>query len=239
MSLLGWKKEDTVAILTLSNGENRHNPTFLTELVTALDEIEADKSVHSLVITSSDTKSWSQGIDINWIMGAFTGNNHQEIKNFLYEINHLFKRLLQYPLPVIASINGHTFGNGAILACACDFRFMKAQRGFFCFPEVDINIPFLPGMLAIVKKAFPLYKAEEAMLSGKRMGASELAVANVIVKACEDDEELMRESIAFAKSFIKQRPIFGEIKKRHNKQIVTIIDSEDPPYIESLAIFMQ
>jgi len=38
---------------------------------------------------------------------------------------------------------------------------MKADRGFFCFPEIDISIPHLPGMLAIVKKAMPYYEVEE------------------------------------------------------------------------------
>jgi enoyl-CoA hydratase/carnithine racemase len=239
MSLLSWQKVDSTVILTLNNGENRHNPTFLAEILAALDEIEADKSVHALVIASSDSKSWSQGIDIGWIMPAFTENRHQDIKDFLFGINKLFKRVLQYPLPVIAAINGHTFGNGAILACACDFRFMKASRGFFCFPEVDINIPFLPGMLAIMKKAFPLHKLEEAMLTGKRMGALELVEAKVVFKACENDDELLTEALTFAKTFAKGRPIFGEIKKRHNKAVVAAIDHEDPPYIESLAIFMQ
>jgi hypothetical protein len=59
------------------------------------------------------------------------------------------------------AINGHAFGDGTILACACDFRYMKADRGVFCFPEIDISIPHLPGTLAIVKKAMPYYEVEE------------------------------------------------------------------------------
>jgi hypothetical protein len=43
----------------------------------------------------------------------------------------------------------------------------EVRPGFFCFPEIDINIPFLPGMLAIVE-AVPYYKLEELVFSGKR-----------------------------------------------------------------------
>ncbi|THB78824.1 MAG: enoyl-CoA hydratase/isomerase family protein [Desulfobacteraceae bacterium] len=60
-----------------------------------------------------------------------------------FACNDLFKKCLHFPVPVIAAINGHAFGNGDILACACDFRFMNQEKGFFYFPEVDIHIPYL------------------------------------------------------------------------------------------------
>lgn len=41
------------------------------------------------------------------------------------------------PLPVIVAIDGHAFGNGSIICCTRDFRFMRSDRGFFGFPEVD------------------------------------------------------------------------------------------------------
>ena len=62
------------------------------------------------------------------------------------------KRLVFRPENVAAA-----FGGGAILACACDYRLMRSDRGFFCFPEVDVNIPFLPGMLASVQRAVPAW----------------------------------------------------------------------------------
>ncbi|MCX5821395.1 MAG: enoyl-CoA hydratase/isomerase family protein, partial [Deltaproteobacteria bacterium] len=138
----------------------------------------------------------------------------------------------------IAAINGHAFGDGTIMACACDFRFMKADRGFFCFPEIDINIPFLPGMLAIVRKAIPYYKLEELAFSGKRTGAAELEAHHVIIKACDNEEVLMREALAFAKTFNKKRPIFGEMKKRMHGSIIEIMEKEDPVYIEPLQLMM-
>lgn len=232
MAVIRWEKEGYVAVLTMDNGENRHNPVFVKDILAAFDEIEADSSVNALVITSLDEKNWSQGIDINWILPALSEKKLDEVKAFLFGLNDIFKRILQFPVPVIAAINGHTFGNGAIMACACDFRFMKSQRGYFCFPEVDINIPFLPGMLAVIKKAFPVYKMEEAIFTGKRMGALELEEAKVVLKACADDETLIREAMDFAGTFAKDRFVFGTIKKRYNAPIVAVMDNEDPPRIK-------
>ena len=45
MAILEWKKEGTVAVITMTNGENRHNPDFAAALMGALDEIEKDTDV--------------------------------------------------------------------------------------------------------------------------------------------------------------------------------------------------
>jgi enoyl-CoA hydratase/carnithine racemase len=238
MALIEWEKDETVAILKMVSGENRHNPDFNAEMLAAFDEIEKDTSIYSVVIVSTDKKNWSLGIDLTWMMTAIGKQDQESIKKFMYGLNDIFTRLLTFPMPVIAAINGHCFGDGSIMACACDFRFMKADRGFFCFPEVDIDIPLLPGMQACVKKALPYYKVEEMIFSGKRTGAPELAEHNIIVKACADEEELMKDALAFAKTFTKKRPIFGEIKKRLHKNVLEIIEKEDPPYIDAFNLMI-
>lgn len=238
MAIIEWEKDGTVAVITMNNGENRHNPDFNRAILNAFDEIENDETISSVVITSSDEKSWSQGIDVEWIMGAMNNKETQSIKDFMYGLNRIFIRILYFPMPVIASINGHAFGDGAIMACACDFRFMKADRGYFCFPEIDISIPFLPAMLAIIKKAFPYYKLEELVYSGKRATAKELEASHVIVKACENAQTLLEDATAFAGTFTKKRAIFEQQKKRLHKHIIEIMEKEDPEFIEPLNIMV-
>ena len=239
MAIIEWKKVETVGVITMNNGENRHNPEFIRAILTSFDEIEADPKISSVIIASSDPKNWSQGIDLQWMTDAMAKNDLQGIRDFMYGLNRIFNRILLYPMPVIAAINGHAFGDGTIMACACDFRFMKFDRGFFCFPEIDINIPFLPGMQAIIRKAIPYYKLEELVFSGKRTGAAELEAHHVILKACENEEALMREALAFAKSFNKKRPIFGETKKRFHRTIIETMEKEDPAFIEPLQLMLQ
>ncbi len=142
------------------------------------------------------------------------------------------------PVPVIAAINGHAFGNGAILACACDFRFMKKDRGYFCFPEVDLGIPFLPGMIAFVKKAIPEYKFNEMKLTGRRVAAQELETHHIIEKASDDIDALLLDAEEFAKTFQKKRGIFGEHKRRMHQHIVEAMEEKDPKYIDGLELFV-
>lgn len=238
MAIIEWDKDSTVAVIRLNNGENRQNLAFAQTMNGILDQIIEDTTISAAVITSTDTKCWSLGVDVEWLAGQFQDQNLDTIRKFMYEMNSVFKKLLLLPVPVVAAINGHAFGNGAILSCACDFRFMKSDRGYFCFPEVDLGIPFLPGMIAFVRKAVPEYKFNEMKLTGKRVGADELAAHHIIEKACTDAEAVLAESIAFARTFQKKRGIFAEHKKRMHRHIVEVIDTEDPKFIEPLILMV-
>jgi enoyl-CoA hydratase/carnithine racemase len=238
MPVVKWEKDGHVAVVTMTNGQNRQNKVFAEEMHQAFDEILADKAVQAVILTSNDEKNFSQGVDVEWLMERFGAQDVETIKVFMRGMNELFKKLLLYPIPVIAAINGHAFGNGAIISCACDFRFMRADRGFFCFPEIDVGIPFLPGMIAFVKKAIPYHQYNEMLLTGKRCTAPELERHHVVVKSCASQEELMKESLAFARTFQKKRGIYGEMKKRLHREIVATIDTADTPYIDKLFLMV-
>ena len=132
----------------------------------------------------------------------------------------------------IAAITGHSFAGGAIWSCAFDFRFMRSDRGFFCFPEVDLGIPFLPGMLGLLKKAIPMYKLEEMHHLGIRLTAEECEKHHIITKAYHIDE-LLDQTIGFAKTINKKREVIKAMKLRLYKDIIHALDVEDVPYIES------
>ncbi|MDO8956224.1 MAG: enoyl-CoA hydratase/isomerase family protein [Deltaproteobacteria bacterium] len=222
--------DEKVAVVSLNDGENRFNPEFLEAFLRVLDTIEQETEARTLVVLATDEKIFCNGIDLNWIAPLLKSGEKEPIKAFLFKLNDLFKRILLYPMPTIAAITGHAFAGGAILACAFDFRFMRTDRGFFCFPEVDLNIPFLPGMIALIKKAIPMYKFEEMQYTGKRLTGQECEAHHIVMKACHIND-LMNEALAFAKTLDKQRMIIRQMKKRLYKDIIRTIDEEDPLYI--------
>ncbi|MBO9408387.1 enoyl-CoA hydratase/isomerase family protein [Shimia sp. R9_1] len=235
MSIVTYETRGKTAILTLNNGENRQNPAFATAMLDALQQAEDDKSIRAVVITSSDEKNWSQGVDLNWLMAAKQAGKVDDMRAFMNGMNEVFARVLTFPTPVIASITGHAFGNGAMLACACDFRFMRADRGYFCFPEVDINIPFLPSMIAYVRKAIPEYRFNEMKLTGRRVTAAELETDHVLT-AAPDAEATLTAALEFAATFAKGRAIFGEHKRRMHKDILETMARDDAPLIAALKL---
>lgn len=235
MAIVEWKKDGTVAILTMNNGENRHNPDWTKAMMTAFGEIMADETIGALVITSADPKNWNLGVDLGWMLSV--KDDVKKVSDWLKDNNEVFRFLLEAPIITIAAITGHAFGNGAMLSTACDFRFMRADKGFFCFPEVNIGIFFTPSMIEWCKKCIPYPKFIEMKFSGDKYGAADLEKHGIIRKACKDAEDTVTEAVAFGKLFTKKRSTLGEMKKRTYKHILDKMDKEDGAYLEP-PIFM-
>ena len=236
MSIITCDIADKIAVITMSNGQNQQDLDFAKAMLAALDQAEADKSVKAIVITSSDEKNWSAGVNLQWLMAAMSDGRHNDVKAFMTGMNEVFARLLTVPVPVIAAITGHAFGNGAMLACACDFRFMRTDRGYFCFPEVDVSIPLLPGMIAFVEMAVPRHRFNELVLSGRRVTAPELAEDHIIEAALPTAEDTLKAAKEYAATFNKSRAIFGELKNSFYKHVVQIMKDEDQPLIDALKL---
>ncbi|GAT01799.1 enoyl-CoA hydratase-related protein [Mycolicibacterium fortuitum] len=152
-----------IAILDLGDDENRFSPEFLDEVDAQLDAVLA-KGAHGLV-TTADSKFYSNGLDLDWL-----GAHSDQGDWYVGRVQGLLARMLTLPIPTAAAVVGHAFGAGAMLAIAHDFRVMREDRGFFCFPEVDIRIPFTPGMAALIQAKLTPQAAVASMTTGRRFG---------------------------------------------------------------------
>jgi len=231
MPLIEWSVDENIALLTMKSGENRFNLGFCNELLNALDDIEKKTAVNALVVRSADEKIWCNGMDLDWLVPAI-GRKDPDVEKFFDTQDRVYRRITFYPMITVAALTGHAFAGGAILACSFDFRLMRADRGFLCFPEVDLNIPFLPYMDALVQRAMPMHKVFEAELTGKRFTAAELEKYNVIRKACASSDETVKEAVAFAKSLNKGRGIVSAMKKVMNAQIWDFMDNVVRPDLD-------
>ena len=232
-NLIELAYQGTVAVLTMNTEENRQNPEFLTVFNKQLDIIEANEKIKAVVLTSSSDKSWSLGIDLIWM--SQPTNTAEIIADFMTEITSLIKRIVTFPMPIIAALNGHTYGNGAVLACACDFRFMKSDKGYFCFPEVDVLVPFFPSMLPVIGKAMPQTLFNRLAMSGQRVNAQVLLENNVVEDIFSNAEELQAGVLEFAQQFNKNRWIYGQNKTQMNKQVLLTMQEEDPAFIANIS----
>jgi len=229
--MVEWKKDGTVAIMIMNNGENRQNLAWAEEMLSTYEEIIADSEIKALVLTSSDPKNFSQGVDVQWVAKAQSEQNFAIINKWLKKNHEVFTAMLMAPVPTIAAITGHAFGNGAMLAGACDFRFMRSDRGYFCLPEIDLGIQFIPSQIEWMKRIMPYHFFIRLQLSGERVTATEMEKYGVIIKACPSYEDTIAEAVAFGRTFNKSRTNMAEMKRRTYKHILDIMANEDPKYM--------
>ncbi len=197
-----------VFLLDLGNGENRFNPTFLDAVEGHLDEVRSAAAPRALV-TKATGKFWSNGLDLEWMAA-----HEEQIEAFVPRIHGLLARVLELDVPSVAALQGHTFAAGAMLALAHDQRVMRADRGFFCLPEVDIHIPFTAGMNALITARLSPRIAHEAMTTGRSYGGHDAARAGIVEEVI-DAEHLLDRALEIASALAPKDPAtLGTIKQR-------------------------
>lgn len=214
MAILELKKEEHVANIVMNNGKNTQDLSFAKTLHEMVVEVGQDEGAHALVISSSDQKNWSQGFNLDWMGQQRQEGTAQNVTEMFALLDQVYTKIMLLPCPVIAAINGHAFGAGAFLATACDYRFMNSQKGFFCFPEIDLNMDFLPGVFRMMVHKLPEYKLPDLLYTGKRATAVELERYFIVEEACEGVEETNKQSMAFARNFQKNRDLIASYKRQ-------------------------
>jgi Delta3-Delta2-enoyl-CoA isomerase len=180
-------QQNDVYVLDIGDTENRFSPEWMTSVNDALDKVVAAPA--PLVLTATG-KFYSNGLDLDWL-----GQNADQFESYVAQVQALLARVLVLPVPTVTAVNGHAFGAGAMLAMAFDWRIMREDRGFFCFPEVDIQIPFTPGMAALIQAKLTPRAATDSMTTGRRFPGPE-ALAAGIVDGVAPEAELVRQAIA-------------------------------------------
>lgn len=173
--------DDGLAILNLGDDENRFSPQWLEDVSGFLDRVDVGEA--TALLTIGDGKFYSNGLDLEWL-----GANGSRMQWYLDRVHALFARVLTAPVPTVAAVNGHAFGAGAMLAIAHDHRVMREDRGYFCFPEIDIQIPFTPGMAALIQARLTPAAALEAMTTGRRYGGADALLAGLVTGIAPEDE---------------------------------------------------
>lgn len=183
---------DAVVVLRMDDGENRFNPTTLTALEAEFDAIEQAEGPRAAVLTGTG-KFFSNGLDLDWMGGASTDEVHAVVAR----VQELMARLLLAPFATVAALNGHAFAAGAMLATACDERVMREDRGYFCFPEVDLGLPFTEGMQQMITGRLSPQAAHRTMALGARLPAAE-ALALGVADATAPEERVVADAVARA-----------------------------------------
>jgi Delta3-Delta2-enoyl-CoA isomerase len=180
--MIELRQDNELFVLDLGDGDQRFTPETISELHKVLTEVENVDGPRALVTVASG-KIWHNGLDLDWI-----AKHKDNVPKYIASVHRLLARFLVSPIPTVACIQGHVFAAGAMLALVHDERIMRSDRGYFCLPEIDIQMPFTTGMVALVLAKLPPAVAHQAMVTGRRYGGDECAQLDIVGIAASESE---------------------------------------------------
>ena len=136
--------EAGVATLTINRPEamNALNETVVNQLSAALDTVNADDSVHTIVLDGAG-KAFVAGADVKFFVDKIRADAIPDIVTFTANGHVMLDKLESSSKTTIALTTGLALGGGLELALACDYR-IGTRRTQFRFPETSIGI--YPGL---------------------------------------------------------------------------------------------
>jgi enoyl-CoA hydratase/carnithine racemase len=216
-------RHEDVFVLDLGDSENRFHPDWVAAVDAALDEVEGAEGPRALVTTATG-KFFSNGLDLDWLLAHV-----EEADDYVADVHALFARVLALPVVTVAALQGHTFAAGAMLSLAHDVRVMRADRGYWCLPEADIDIPFTRGMSALIQARLTPQAAHEAMTTARRYGGSDALAAGIVDRAV-GEEAVRPTAVELAAGLVgKAGRTLGTIKARMYAPALELLrDRHDP-----------
>jgi enoyl-CoA hydratase/carnithine racemase len=205
--MIELSREGDVFVLRMNDRENRFRDDSVAAWNAALDEVERAEGPKALVTTGAG-KFYSNGLDLDWALRE----RKESFPDYIAAVLAVLGRVLTMPCVTVSACNGHAFGAGAQLLAAHDTRLMRADRGYFCMPEIDMRAPLHPGMTALLAARLPGQTVHEVLATGRRYGGAEAKSAGIVEEALPEAELLPRALALAAPLAAKAHPVMKRIK---------------------------
>lgn len=195
--------EESFATVTLNRPEklNALNAQLLSELDSAMTHLASTAQVRCVLITGSGPKAFAAGADIAELAACTV----EQGRAFSERGQKIFQMIEDFPVPVIAVVNGFALGGGCELAMACHIRY-AGENAKFGQPEVKLGtIPGYGGTQRLLRLTGSA-TAIELMTSGDMITA-ERALRCGLVNNVFPADELLSSARALAVRISSMAPL--------------------------------
>jgi enoyl-CoA hydratase len=198
-----YEKKDNIGLVTLNRPQvlNAMNQQMWQDLNRVLDDIEADEEIKVMVITGITTekgkKAFSTGADLK----DSKERTIDEYRSYLKSLQAVSLRVIKFPKPTIAAINGYALGSGYELALACDLR-VAAEDALIGSPEARVSSSVTGGATRLIIELVGLSKAKELLFTSDYITGIEAERIGLVNKAIPADR-LMITTFEIAEKIAK------------------------------------
>ncbi|MCW2784694.1 MAG: putative Enoyl-CoA hydratase [Marmoricola sp.] len=205
------ESQGAVRIVTLNRPEamNATNGPLHGALIAVWPYLAADPDARAVVLTGAG-RAFSAGGDLQHFVELW--NDRPARQHEIDGAGKLLQAMLEFPLPVVAAVNGAAVGLGCSLAAASDIVLI-AETAFVADPHVGIGLTAADGGAPTWPLLMGMLKAKEYLLTSERIPAAvavELGLANRVVP----DADLMAEAMKLAQKLAASPPQAVQSTKR-------------------------
>jgi enoyl-CoA hydratase/carnithine racemase len=231
--MIDLERNGDVFTMTLNAGENRWNTTFVREIASVLDEVEASSGPAALVTASASEKFFSNGLDLAWVQKPDDFPAAGDRKVFGPEFMTLMARLITLPLPTVCVVNGHAFGAGFMAAMCHDVRIMREDRGFMCANEMQLGMSIPSPELALFRHKMPRHVFHKTVQLAHRWAGPHALDAGLVesLAPVEGLLALAQSRAAELAPLAASRENFGGQKERLYGENSAINEAHGPAYM--------
>ncbi len=200
-----------VAVLSLDRpgAGNSINLALAEALDAAVTRLADEPGLVALVLTGAGGKFFCTGGDLKEYRAIA---DRDDLEAVFGRVRQVLDRLEDFPVPVIAAVEGYALGGGAELVLACDHRIAAAgaQLGF-----AQVRLGIVPGWNGIERlvRAAGRWRAIEMLSTGRRLDAQEALVVGLVDRVVADGAAL-EAALALAAELRHAAPLALRAVKR-------------------------
>ena len=171
---------DGIATLTLDRADKRNalSTQLRDELSDALERLAVDEAVRCVVLTGAGSV-FCAGFDLD----EFQVDDPAFQQRLWASSDRYHRTVIEFPLPIVAAVNGPAIAGGFDLAVMCDLR-VAASTARFSHPELAFGDVVYGPLHDLVGGAV----ARDLCLTGRRIDAAEALQLRVVDAVCEPED---------------------------------------------------
>lgn len=211
------QRGDVAVIRMTGVRANAMSIELLDELVAAFDRVDGSDAA-AVVITGAG-KVFSAGLALPDLIEL----DRDDMRAFIDRFADAMRRVLIFPRPVIAAINGHSIAGGCVLAQQCDVRIMSDADVRIGLNEVQLGIGLPAAVVEPLRARVPSSSLATIALEGRLLAPAEalrLGLVDEVVPAAQLEVRAIGRAEAMSGA---PRPAFAQVKAALVRPIVEAI----------------
>ena len=188
-----YEVSDNVAQITLDDGKvNAMALAFFAGLNAALDRAEHERP--GALVIAGRAGVFSAGLDLK-VLPTLAPD---ALERTMIAFGRTMLRVFTFPIPTVAAVTGHAIAGGAMLAFACDLRFMAEGPFRLQLNEVAIGLALPTWAIVLAQAAVPPRRHTEAILHARAYSPEEALEQHIVHEVVRPAERVVPAARAAA-----------------------------------------